>query len=128
MTSPRYVKINRYVFMILRNIYIDLLQIIFDEINDWNNPKCGNKLSFDFCLWNSRCTILLHLVLIYNTTQGRRAPKPGKTPIMAARRCCRRRLLFFKIKVRPRPCQPYRVRRRCLTSYSKYVISTPIGL
>ena len=39
-----------------------------------------------------------------------RAPKPGKTPIMAARRRCRRHLLFFKIKVRPRP---YLVRRRC---------------
>ena len=40
------------------------------------------------------------------------APKPGKTPIMAARRSCRRRLLLFKIKVRPWPCRPYRVRRR----------------
>ena len=32
---------------------------------------------------------------------------------MAVRRHCRRRLLFFKIEVRPRPCRPYRVRRRC---------------
>jgi hypothetical protein len=40
------------------------------------------------------------------------APKPGKTSIMAARRRCCRRLLFFKIEVRPRPCWPYRVRGR----------------
>ena len=39
------------------------------------------------------------------------APKPGKAPIMAARRRCH--LLFFKIKVSPRPCRPYQVRRRC---------------
>ena len=45
-------------------------------------------------------------------TGAARAPKPGKAPIMAARRRCRRRLLFFKIEVRPRPCRPYRVRRR----------------
>ena len=38
-------------------------------------------------------------------------PKPGKAPIMAARRRCLPRLLFFKIKVRPWPCRPYRVRR-----------------
>jgi hypothetical protein len=43
-------------------------------------------------------------------TGAARAPKPGKAPILAAR--CRRRLLFFKIEVRPRPCRPYRVRRR----------------
>ena len=33
---------------------------------------------------------------------------------MAALRRCRRRLLLFKIKVRPRPCRPYRVRRPCI--------------
>ena len=43
-----------------------------------------------------------------------RAPKPGKSSIMAARRRCCRRLLFFKIEVRPRPCRPYRVRRHCI--------------
>ena len=40
-----------------------------------------------------------------------RAPKPGKTPIMAARRGCRRRLLFFKIEVRPRSCRSYHIWR-----------------
>ena len=34
---------------------------------------------------------------------------PGKTPIMAA--CCRRRLLFFKIEVRPRSCRSYHIWR-----------------
>ena len=47
-------------------------------------------------------------------TGAARASKPGKPPIMAARRRCRRRLLFFKIEVRPWPCRPYRVRRRWL--------------
>ena len=54
---------------------------------------------------------------VRGATGAARAPKPGKAPIMAARRrCrrrCRRRLLFFKIEVRPRPCRPYRVRRHC---------------
>ena len=36
------------------------------------------------------------------------APKPDKTPIMAARR---RRLLFFKIKVRPGSCRSYPIWR-----------------
>ena len=60
------------------------------------------------------------------------APKPGKAPIMAAR--CRRRHLFFKIKVRPRP---YRVRRAWLLpksmssplnypAYTRPVDNTPI--
>ena len=49
---------------------------------------------------------------IRGATGAARAPKPGKAPIMAARRRCCRRLLFFKIEVRPRPCRPYRVRRR----------------
>ena len=39
------------------------------------------------------------------------APKPGKTPTMAAR--CRRRLLLFKIKVRPRSCRYYPIWRPC---------------
>jgi hypothetical protein len=47
-------------------------------------------------------------------TGAARGPKPGKAPIMGARRRCRRRLIFFKIEVRPRPCRPYRVRRRCI--------------
>ena len=32
---------------------------------------------------------------------------------MAARRRCCRRLLLFKIEVRPWPCRPYQVRRAC---------------
>jgi len=42
-------------------------------------------------------------------TGAARAPKPGKTPIMAARR----RLLFFKIEVRPRSCRSYHIWRPC---------------
>ena len=34
-------------------------------------------------------------------------PKPDKTPITAACRRCRCRVLFFKIKVRPRSCRSY---------------------
>ena len=45
------------------------------------------------------------------------APKPGKAPIMAVRR----RLLFFKIEVRPQPCRPYRVRRHCRFYESDYI-------
>ena len=37
-------------------------------------------------------------------TGAAHAPKPGKAPIMAAHRRCRRRLLFFKIEVRPHMC------------------------
>ena len=43
--------------------------------------------------------------------------KPGKTPIMTAR-CCRR-LLFFKIEVRPRSCRSYHIWRPCNTTFSK---------
>ena len=42
-------------------------------------------------------------------TGAARAPKPGKTPIMATRHC--RRLLFYKIKVRPRSCRSYHIWR-----------------
>ena len=41
------------------------------------------------------------------------AHKPGKTPIMAARHRCRRRLLFFKIEVRPRSCRSYNIWHPC---------------
>ena len=40
-------------------------------------------------------------------TGAARESKPGKTPIMAARR----RLLFFKIEVRPRSCRSYHIWR-----------------
>ena len=63
-----------------------------------------------FCNNISEVTILI--VEVRGATGAARAPKPGKAPIMAARRRYRRRLLFFKIEVRPRPCWPYRVRRR----------------
>ena len=66
----------------------------------------NEKLSINFF-------IIIHL-RFRGATGAARAPKPGKAPIMAARRRCRRRLLFFKIEVRPRPCRPYRVRRRCI--------------
>ena len=46
-------------------------------------------------------------------TGAARAPKLDKTPNTAARRRCRRRNLFFKIKVRPRSCRPYPVWRPC---------------
>ena len=51
--------------------------------------------------------------LIRGATGAARAPNPGKSSIMAARRRCRRRLLFFKIKVRPRSCRSYHVWRPC---------------
>ena len=38
----------------------------------------------------------------------------GAPPIMAARRHCRRRLLFFKIEVRPRSCRSYHMWRPCI--------------
>ena len=44
-------------------------------------------------------------------TVAARATKPGKTPIMAAPRRCRHRLLFFKIEVRPRSCRSYHIWR-----------------
>ena len=50
-------------------------------------------------------------------TGAARAPKPGKTPIMAARR----RLLFFKIEVRPRSCRSYQIWRPC-TIWSCYFL------
>ena len=65
--------------------------------------------------------LVVHTVLmcisIRGATGAARAPKPGKTPIMAARR---RRLLFFKIEVRPRSCRSYHIWRPCLT-YESYV-------
>ena len=43
-----------------------------------------------------------------------RPSQVSKAPIMTA---CRRRLLFFKIEVRPWPCRPYRVQRPCIVVY-----------
>ena len=57
--------------------------------------------------------LLLKRPVHSGATSAAGAPKPGKAPIMTARRRCRCRLLFFKIEVRPRPCRPYRVRRPC---------------
>ena len=51
------------------------------------------------------------LLTIRGVTGAVRAPKPGKTPIMAACRHCRRRLLFFKIEGRPRSCRSYHIWR-----------------
>ena len=61
-------------------------------------------------------------------TRAARAPKPGKTPIMAA--CCC--LLFSKIKVRPRSCRSYPISRPCrshtiITSPDSDVILTPLS-
>ena len=50
---------------------------------------------------------------IRGATGAARGPNPGKTPRMAARRSCRCRVLFFKIKVRPRPCRSYPIWRPC---------------
>ena len=79
-------------------------------------PKIWNKLNshdgFLSYLQNSTAKSA-HLAAHFRGATGTaRAPKPGKAPIMTARRRCR--LLFFKIEVRPRPCRPYRVRRRCI--------------
>ena len=48
-------------------------------------------------------------------TGAARAPKPGKTPIMEARRHCHRHLLFFMIKVRPGSCRSYPIWRPRIT-------------
>ena len=58
---------------------------------------------------------LLFKILTINrgATGAARVPKPGKTPVMAAYRHCRRRLLFFKIKVRPRSWRYYPIWRPC---------------
>ena len=48
-------------------------------------------------------------------TGAARAPKPGKTPIMEARRRCYRRLLFFMIEVRPGSCRSYPIWRPRIT-------------
>ena len=42
-----------------------------------------------------------------------RAPKQGKTPIMVACHCYRRRPLFFKIELRPRSCRSYHIWHPC---------------
>ena len=55
-------------------------------------------------IWS--CQIFIKLS---GATGAARAPKPDKTPIMAARHCCCRRLLFFNIKVRPRSCRSYHI-------------------
>ena len=71
----------------------------------------------------------LHLLLFsfVDSFQGRhraaRTSKPGKAPIMAARHPCCRLLLFFKIEVRPWPCRPYRVRRRCILLHRHQPVS-----
>ena len=48
-----------------------------------------------------------------DATGAARSAKPVKSPIMAAHRCCCRRLLFFKIEVRPRSCRSYHIWRPC---------------
>jgi hypothetical protein len=52
-------------------------------------------------------------ILIRGATGAARAPKLDKTPNTAARRRCRRRNLFYKIKVRPRSCRSYTIWRPC---------------
>ena len=61
--------------------------------------------------WTNGC--IQKRVLLRGATGAARAPKPGETPIMAARRRCRRHLLFFKIEVRPRSCRSYHIWRPC---------------
>ena len=51
------------------------------------------------------------------------APKPDKTPIMVVRLRGPRRILFFKIKVRPRSCRPYPLWRPCVVRSFKSVVS-----
>ena len=52
----------------------------------------------------------LQVYLIRGATGKVRVPMPDKTPITVMRR----RFLFFKIKVRPRPCRSYPLWRPCL--------------
>ena len=54
-----------------------------------------------------------------------RAPKPDKISIMADHRCCRRCLLFFKIKVRPGSCRSYHIWRPCNWLYPPAQAPTP---
>ena len=51
----------------------------------------------------------LHITVVRGATGAVRTPKLDKTPNTAAR--CRRRVLFCKIKVRPRSCRSYPVWR-----------------
>jgi hypothetical protein len=50
-------------------------------------------------------------IALRGATGAARAPKLDKTPNMVARRRCRRRNLFSKIKVRPRSCRSYPIWR-----------------
>ena len=67
-------------------------------------------------LWHFNHIRICFPILFYyidhcrGATGAARAPKPGKTSIMAARRRCRC-LLFFKIEVRPRSCRSYHIWR-----------------
>ena len=53
----------------------------------------------------------MEFVMARGTTGAARASKLDKTPNTAARRRCRHRNLFFKIKVRSRSCRSYPVWR-----------------
>ena len=98
------------------------------------STKC---LAFNCHFWEFR---YIHLILLFyhrwvnlrryfdfdllptirGATGVARAPKPGKTPIMAARRRCRRRFLFFKIEVRPRSCRSYHIWRPCYLTFKSF--------
>ena len=69
------------------------------------NILCDLHLTYDLTQTLDRQTNNIR-----GATGAARAPKPGKTPRMAACRRCRC-LLFFKIKVRPRSCRSYPIWR-----------------
>ena len=82
------------LLIILRKTSVTSIEILFSNLNAVIN--CVTCVATN----NSR-----------GATCAVRAPKPGKTPIIVGRcRCCRR-LLFFRIKVRPRSCRSYHIWR-----------------
>ena len=61
-------------------------------------------------LWLALHVLLIPLIMDLEQATGAppaRVPQPDKTTLKTACRRCRRRVIFFKIKVRPRSCRSY---------------------
>ena len=76
--------------------------------------SCFNSASLSLlqsCLHEKIRIVVQTFRIRFRGAAAAHAPKPGKTPIMSAQSRCR--LLFFKIKVRPRSCRSYPIRSPC---------------
>ena len=92
-----------HVWLHWQNSFFEMLHLA----NGRDICLCLKRLSVVACRWHQHSTTDPTTTWSHNHVRGAtsavRAPKPGKTPIMATR--CR--LLFFKIEVRPRSCPQF---------------------